>query len=78
MGIVYVLYNAMFALVLLVMVLVSASYAIFSKNPDLHYEPVRDDRGSFILRSRSIKMEPDRELEALGMTARGRQDKARF
>lgn len=71
MGVVLVLYNAIFALVLLLMVLVSAFYAIFSKNPDLRYEPVRDDRGSFI-RSQT-QLDAHKELDALGATARGEE-----
>ncbi|PCG90373.1 TRP-like family [Penicillium occitanis (nom. inval.)] len=71
MGVVLVLYNAIFALVLLLMVLVSAFYAIFSKNPDLRYEPVRDDRGSFI-RSQT-QLDVHKELDALGATARGEE-----
>lgn len=69
MGVVLVLYNAIFALILLLMVLVSAGYAIFSKNPDLRYEPVRDDRGSFI-RSQT-QLDANKELDALGAAARG-------
>jgi hypothetical protein len=68
MGVVFALYNAVFALVLLIMVLVSAVYAIFSKNPDLRYEPVRDDRGSFIRSQTNLRTN---ELDALGATARG-------
>ncbi|EED21003.1 flavin carrier protein 2 precursor, putative [Talaromyces stipitatus ATCC 10500] len=71
MGVVLVLYNAIFALVLLLMVLISAFYAIFSKNPDLRYEPVRDDRGSFI-RSQT-QLDAHKELDALGATARGEE-----
>ncbi|OKL61177.1 hypothetical protein UA08_03256 [Talaromyces atroroseus] len=80
MGIVFVLYNAIFALVLLLMVLVSAFYALFSKNPDLRYQPVRDNRGSFIVRSRSQpKFDPaNREHEALGVTAGGGGEKFRL
>ncbi|KAE8553890.1 putative flavin carrier protein 3 [Talaromyces marneffei ATCC 18224] len=72
MGVVLVLYNAIFALVLLIMVLVSAFYAIFSKNPDLRYGPVRDDRGSFI-RSQTQLDVHNKELDALGATARGEE-----
>ncbi|KAL1966181.1 hypothetical protein VTN77DRAFT_4733 [Rasamsonia byssochlamydoides] len=74
MGVVFAIYNAAFALVLLIMVLVSAIYAIFSKNPDLRYEPVRDDRGSFIRSQTYLKTT---ELDALGATARG-ETKVRY
>lgn len=73
MGVVLVLYNAVFALVLLIMVLVSAFYAIFSKNPDLRYEPVRDDRGSFIRSQTQLDSNANKELDALGATARGEE-----
>jgi hypothetical protein len=75
MGVVFVLYNAVFILVLIIMVLVSAVYAILSKNPDLRYEPMRDDRGSFI-RSQT-QLDVNKELDALGATARG-EEKERF
>ena len=74
MGVVFAVYNAVFALVLLIMVLVSAAYAIFSKNPDLRYEPVRDDRGSFIRSQTNLRTN---ELDALGATARG-EEKRRY
>jgi hypothetical protein len=61
--------NAAFALVLLILVLVSSIYAFVSKNPDIRYQPMRDDRGSFIKGpGQSL---PSTELDALGVTARG-------
>jgi len=42
-------------------------YAIFSKNPDIRYQPMRDDRGSFIKSQSALNT----ELDALGATARG-------
>ncbi|EKV07291.1 hypothetical protein PDIG_73660 [Penicillium digitatum PHI26] len=67
MGVVFFVYNAVFALVLLIMVLIASLYAVVSKNPDTRYQPMRDDRGSF------IKSQPQltTELDALGATARG-------
>ncbi|SLM36289.1 TRP-like family [Lasallia pustulata] len=67
MGVIFFVYNAVFALVLLLMVLISSIYAITSKNPETRYQPMRDDRGSF------IKSQPQltTELDALGVTARG-------
>ena len=67
MGVIFFVYNAVFALVLLLMVLISSIYAIASKNPETRYQPMRDDRGSF------IKSQPQlmTELDALGVTARG-------
>ena len=63
----FVLYNVIFAAVLLVMVLLASGYAIFSKNPDTRYQPMRDDRGSFIKSQTNLNT----ELDALGQTARG-------
>ncbi|KAI9671961.1 MAG: hypothetical protein M1817_002308 [Caeruleum heppii] len=67
MGVVFFVLNAIFALVLLILVLVSSMYAIFSKNPDTRYQPMRDDRGSFIKSQTQLNT----ELDALGATARG-------
>ena len=67
MSIVYFLYNAIFAFVLLVIILVTSAMAIFSKNPDTRYHPMRDDRGSFIKSQSNLTT----ELDALGVTARG-------
>lgn len=66
MGVVFFVYNAVFALVLLVLVLIASIYAIFSKNPDMRYQPMRDDRGSFIKSSTALNT----ELDALANTAR--------
>ena len=49
------------------MVLISSFYAIFSKNPDTRYQPMRDDRGSFIKSQSNLNT----ELDALAVTARG-------
>ncbi|KAI9710668.1 MAG: hypothetical protein M1820_002501 [Bogoriella megaspora] len=70
-GVVFFIFNAAFATILLVLVLVSSIYAIASKNPDTRYQPMRDDRGSFI---KSQTQLGNTELDALGATARG--DKA--
>lgn len=67
MGVIFFIYNAVFALVLLLMVLVSSGFAIFTKNPDTRYQPMRDDRGSFIKSQTQLTT----ELDALGATARG-------
>jgi Transient receptor potential (TRP) ion channel len=53
--------------VLLIMVLVASVYAIVSKNPETRYQPMRDDRGSFIKSQSALTT----ELDALGATARG-------
>ncbi|KAJ5679629.1 hypothetical protein N7462_007873 [Penicillium macrosclerotiorum] len=67
MGVVFFVYNAVFATVLLILVLIASGYAIFSKNPDTRYQPMRDDRGSFIKSQTQLTT----ELDALGATARG-------
>lgn len=64
---IFFVYNVFFALVLLIMVLVSSIIAIVSKNPDTRYQPMRDDRGSFIKSQSQLNT----ELDALGVTARG-------
>ena len=68
MGVVFFVVNAVFALVLLLLVLIASIYAIASKNPDTRYQPMRDDRGSFIKSQNSLHTT---ELDALGATARG-------
>jgi len=68
MGVIFFIYNAAFSLILLIMVLVSSIYAFVSKNPDTRYQPMRDDRGSFI---KSQTQLGNGELDALGATARG-------
>ncbi|RAK76521.1 transient receptor potential ion channel family protein [Aspergillus fijiensis CBS 313.89] len=75
MGVIFFVYNAAFVLVLLVLVLVTSAFAIFSKNPDLRYQPMRDDRGSFIKSQSQLGMT---ELDALGSTARGESPLKRF
>jgi len=67
LGVIFFVLNAVFATVLLVMVLVSSVIAITSKNPETRYQPMRDDRGSFIKSQSNINT----ELDALGATARG-------
>lgn len=67
MGVIFFIFNAVFALVLLLMVLVSSGFALFTKNPDTRYQPMRDDRGSFIKSQTQLTT----ELDALGATARG-------
>ncbi|KAK4503780.1 hypothetical protein PRZ48_004695 [Zasmidium cellare] len=67
MGVIFFIYNAAFATILLVIVLVASGIAIFSKNPESRYQPMRDDRGSFIKSQSQLTT----ELDALGATARG-------
>lgn len=74
MGVVFFVYNAVFALVLLLLVLIASIYAIVSKNPDMRYQPMRDDRGSFIKSQSQLTT----ELDALGATARGDMKRSPF
>ncbi|OQE24646.1 hypothetical protein PENSTE_c007G08690 [Penicillium steckii] len=67
MGVIIVVINAVFALVLIILVLIASGYAIFSRNPDTRYQPMRDDRGSFIKSQTQL----NGELDALSATARG-------
>jgi hypothetical protein len=68
MGVLFFIINAVFALVILLMVLWASVWALISKNPDTRYQPMRDDRGSFIKSQSNIGTT---ELDALGATARG-------
>ncbi len=67
MGVLFFIINAAFALILLLLVLASTVVALVSKNPDTRYQPMRDDRGSFIKSQTNVNT----ELDALGATARG-------
>jgi len=66
-GVLFFFLNAIFAAVLLIMLIVSSVFAIIYKNPDARYQPMRDDRGSFIKSQTNLNT----ELDALGATARG-------
>lgn len=50
MGIVYFILNAAFALFLLIFTIVTCVLALVYKNPDTRYQPMKDDRVSFIPR----------------------------
>jgi hypothetical protein len=67
MGVVFFVYNAAFSLVLLILVLIATIYAFIRKNPDTRYQPMSDDRASFIKSQTALTT----ELDALGATARG-------
>jgi len=67
MGVVFFIINAAFSLVLLVLVLIATIYAFIRKNPDTRYQPMSDDRASFIKSQTQLTT----ELDALGATARG-------
>ncbi|VVT58524.1 uncharacterized protein SAPINGB_P006252 [Magnusiomyces paraingens] len=69
MAVIFFVLNAAFSLVLVVLIIVSCMWAIFSRNPENRYEPMRDDRESFIPDPEGEK-KPVTELDALGATAR--------
>ncbi|KAI0479786.1 hypothetical protein F4859DRAFT_513287 [Xylaria cf. heliscus] len=71
-GLVLFFLNAIFATVLLLMVLVSTGLVFYRKNPDGRYQFMADDRTSF-MKSQS-QLTGTTELDALAATARG--DKA--
>src|ERR1700712_5350351 len=71
MGVIFFILNVVFALVIIILVLWTSISAIVSKNPETRYQPMRDDRGSFIKSQNNLNT----ELDALGATARG--DKSR-
>ena len=67
MGVVFFVYNAILSLILLILVLVASIYSIVAQNPDTRYQPMRDDRDSFMKSQGPFTT----ELDALGATARG-------
>jgi len=67
MGVIFFVINAAFSLVLLILVLIATIYAFVRKNPDTRYQPMSDDRASFIKSQTALNT----ELDALGATARG-------
>jgi hypothetical protein len=66
-GVIFFILNAAFSLVLLILVLIATIYAFVRKNPDTRYQPMNDDRASFIKSQTQLTT----ELDALGATARG-------
>ncbi|TVY41054.1 Flavin carrier protein 2 [Lachnellula cervina] len=67
MGVIFFIINAAFSLVLIILVLIATVYAFIQKNPDVRYQPMSDDRASFIKSQTQLTT----ELDALGATARG-------
>ncbi|EJT68482.1 hypothetical protein GGTG_13942 [Gaeumannomyces tritici R3-111a-1] len=66
--------NAAFALVLLIMLIVTTAVVLFRKNPDTRYQAMADDRTSFM--KSQTQLTATTELDALAATARG--DKAGY
>jgi hypothetical protein len=71
-GVILWITNAIFALVLLIMLIVTTCLVFFRENPDGRYTYMADDRTSFM--KSQTHLTTTTELEALGATARG--DKA--
>lgn len=74
-GVVYFILNAVFALILLIFTIVSCTLALLHKNPDVHYETVKDDRNAFMNFENQNNGNQDMELSALGATVMQGQDK---
>ncbi|KAI2627390.1 TRP-domain-containing protein [Hypomontagnella submonticulosa] len=73
-GLILFFLNAIFATILLIMVIVSTTLVFYRKNPDGRYQFMADDRASF-MKSQS-QLTGTTELDALAATARG--DKAGY
>ncbi|KAK1984839.1 hypothetical protein LZ30DRAFT_412071 [Colletotrichum cereale] len=73
-GVVLFIANAAFALILLLLVIVSSTLIYFRKNPDARYQFMADDRASFM--KSQTQLNTTTELDALAATARG--DKAHY
>ncbi|KAH7003389.1 hypothetical protein EDB82DRAFT_470200 [Fusarium venenatum] len=68
-GVVLFVLNASFALILLLMLIVSTALVFFRKNPDARYQFMADDRASFM--KSQTQVNATTELDALAATARG-------
>lgn len=68
-GVVLWIANAVFALVLLVMLIVTTVIVLIRKNPDARYQFMADDRASFM--KSQTQLNTTTELDALAATARG-------
>jgi hypothetical protein len=73
-GVVLWIANAVFALVLLIMLIVTTIIVFFRENPDGRYQAMMDDRTSFM--KSQTHLTTTTELDALAATARG--DKAGY
>ncbi|KAE8446822.1 hypothetical protein EG329_011599 [Mollisiaceae sp. DMI_Dod_QoI] len=66
-GVVFFIMNVVFALVLLLIVIFVVALSFIHKNPDTQYQPMADDRASFIKSQTALTT----ELASLGAAARG-------
>lgn len=75
MAVVFFVLNAVFALFLLIFTIVTCALALIYKNPDSRYQPMRDDRVSFLPRvgpkngKKTVEDTGGIELAALGASA---------
>ena len=74
MAVVYFFVNAVFALFLLIFTIVTCVLALVYKNPDTRYQPMKDDRVSFLPRightnGKGTEAQDNMELVALGASA---------
>lgn len=68
-GVVLFILNAIFSLVLILMLIVSTTLVFFRPNPDARYQFMADDRASFM--KSQTQLTTTTELDALAATARG-------
>ncbi|KAK4142728.1 uncharacterized protein C8A04DRAFT_13002 [Dichotomopilus funicola] len=68
-GVVLWIGNAAFALILLLMLIITTGIVLFHNNPDTRYQFMNDDRTSFM--KSQTHLGNTNELDALGVTARG-------
>ncbi|KAB5554789.1 duf907 domain-containing protein [Coniochaeta sp. 2T2.1] len=68
-GVVLWIANAIFALILLLMLIVTTAIVFFRENPDARYQYMADDRASFM--KSQTQLTTTTELDALAATARG-------
>lgn len=68
-GVILFVLNAVFSLVLLLMVIVSTAFAVFRKNPDSRYQYMGDDRASFM--KSNTQLDKSNQLDDLAAVARG-------
>jgi hypothetical protein len=68
-GVVLWIANAAFALILLLMLIITTGIILFHNNPDTRYQFMNDDRTSFM--KSQTHLGTTTELDALGATARG-------
>jgi hypothetical protein len=66
-GVVFFVVNVVFALVLLFIVLFAVAFSFIRKNPETRYQPIADNRASFVKSQTMLAT----ELDMLGSTARG-------